>query len=73
MTLNKNTGVNTELTAHVCQAGAALNSDAVAAPGTIKWYGDGSATALAATGATLTITDSDVTNKAVYVAQLESD
>ena len=72
-TIFKNTGVNTVLTAHVYQAGAELNSDAVAALGTIKWYKDGSATALATTGATLTITDSDVNNKEVYVARLERD
>ena len=37
----------------------------------IKWYKDGSSTALSTTGPTLNITTSDVTNKASYIAQLE--
>ena len=71
-TIFKNTGVSTTLTAHVYKAGVELNSTEIAALGTIKWYKDGSSTPLATTGATLNITASDVTNKASYIAQLES-
>ena len=70
-TIFKNTGVSTTLTAHVYKAGVELNATEIAALGTIKWYKDGSTTALATTGATLNITASDVTNKASYIAQLE--
>lgn len=47
------------------------NATQIAALGTIKWYKDGSSTALSTTGPTLNITSSDVTNKASYIAQLE--
>ena len=67
----KNTSVATTLTAHVYQGGAELTSTQIAALGTVKWYKDGSTTATA-TGATLTIDAGQVTNKASYVAQLES-
>ena len=67
----KNTGVSTTLTAHVYKAGVELNATQIAALGTIKWYKDGSSTALSTTGPTLNITSSDVTNKASYIAQLE--
>ena len=70
-TIFKNTGVSTTLTAHVYKAGVELNATQIAALGTIKWYKDGSSTALSTTGATLNITPSDVTNKASYIAQLE--
>ena len=70
-TIFKNTGVSTTLTAHVYKAGVELNATQIAELGTIKWYKDGSSTALATTGATLNITASDVTNKASYIAQLE--
>ena len=70
-TIFKNTGVSTTLTAHVYKAGTELNATQIAALGTIKWYKDGSTTALSTTGATLNITPSDVTNKASYIAQLE--
>ena len=70
-TIFKNTGVSTTLTAHVYKGGVELNATEIAALGTIKWYKDGSSTALATTGATLNITPSDVTNKASYIAQLE--
>ena len=70
-TIFKNTGVSTTLTAHVYKAGVELNATQIAALGTIKWYKDGSSTALSTTGATLNITSSDVTNKASYIAQLE--
>lgn len=67
----KNTSVATTLTAHVYQAGVELNATQIAALGTIKWYKDGSTTATS-TGATLAIDAGQVTNKASYVAQLES-
>ncbi|MBQ6326327.1 MAG: hypothetical protein IJI26_09715 [Clostridia bacterium] len=70
-TIFKNTGVSTTLTAHVYKAGVELNATQIAALGTIKWYKDGSTTALSTTGPTLNITSSDVTNKASYIAQLE--
>ena len=70
-TIFKNTSISTTLTAHVYQAGVELTSTQIAALGTIKWYKDGSETALSTTGATLTISAGDVTNKASYVAQLE--
>ena len=53
------------------KAGVELNATQIAELGTIKWYKDGSSTALATTGATLNITASDVTSKASYIAQLE--
>lgn len=67
----KNTNIATTLTAHVYQGAVELTSTQIAALGTIKWYKDGSATALTTTGATLTISSGDVTNSASYVAQLE--
>lgn len=70
-TIFKNTGVSTTLTAHVYQAGTELTATQIAALGTIKWYKDGSSTALSTTGATLSISASDVVNKASYIAQLE--
>lgn len=70
-TIFKNTAITTTLTAHVYKAGAELDSTAIAALGTIKWYKDGSTTALSATGPTLNIGTGDVTSKATYIAQLE--
>ena len=70
-TIFKNTDVSTTLTAHVYKAGVELNATQIAALGTIKWYKDGSSTAMSTTGPTLNITPSDVTNKASYIAQLE--
>ena len=69
-TIFKNTSIASTLTAHVYQAGTELTSTQIAALGTIKWYKDGGSTAVA-TGASLTISAGDVTNKATYVAQLE--
>lgn len=70
-TIFKNSAIATTLTAHVYQGGNELNSTQIAALGTIKWYKDGSTTALSTTGPTLTITAGQVTNKATYIAQLE--
>ena len=69
-TIFKNTSIASTLTAHVYQAGTELTSTQIAALGSIKWYKDGGSTAVA-TGASLTISAGDVTNKATYVAQLE--
>ena len=71
-TIFKNTAVSTTLTAHVYMAGVEVTGDDLTALGTIKWYKDGSSTALATTGPTLTISAGDVTNKATYIAQLET-
>ena len=70
-TIFKNTAVVTTLTAHVYKAGTELTASQIAALGTIKWYKDGSSTAMSTTGATLNISSGDVTNKATYIAQLE--
>lgn len=69
-TIFKNTAIATVLTAHVFKAGVELTVAQIAALGTIKWYKDGSTTAIA-TGVTLTIDAGDVRGKADYVAQLE--
>lgn len=69
----KNTAVNTVLTAHVYQAGKELTASTtptLASLGTIKWYKDGSTTAVG-TGQTLTIDADDVTDSASYTARLE--
>lgn len=70
-TIFKNTAIATTLTAHVYVAGVEVTGDALTALGTIKWYKDGSSTALSTTGPTLTIDSGDVTGKATYIAQLE--
>ena len=67
----KNSSIETVLTAHVYKAGVEVTGSALTALGTIKWYKDGGSTAVG-TGATLTISAGDVTNKATYVAQLEA-
>lgn len=69
-TIFKNADISTTLTAHVYKAGAEVTGTALSNLGTIKWYKDGSTTAVA-TGTTLTINAGDVSNKASYVAQLE--
>ena len=66
----KNTDIATTLTAHVYKGAAEVTGSALTALGTIKWYKDGGTTAVA-TGTTLTINPGDVTNNAVYTAQLE--
>lgn len=71
-TIFKNTSVVTVLTAHVYKAGVELTAAQIAALGTIRWYKDGSATALSPTGATLSISADDVNSKATYIAQLEA-
>lgn len=68
-TIFKNTSIATTLTAHIYKAGVEVT--AAQAGGTLKWYKDGGSTAVA-TGATLTISAGDVTNKASYEVRLES-
>ena len=67
----KNTDIATTLTAHVYRGGAEITGSALTALGTIKWYKDGSQSAIA-TGQTLTIDAGDVQSRASYVAQLEA-
>lgn len=69
-TIFKNTNIATTLTAHVYKGGAEVTGSALSALGSIKWYKDGGATAVA-TGTSLTISAGDVANKANYTAQLE--
>ena len=53
------------------RGGAELTTTQIAALGTINWYLNASTTS-SATGSTLTIDAGDVTNKADYIAKLES-
>lgn len=69
-TVFKNNSGTTTLTAHVYRAGAELSSQDVAKLGTIKWYKDGGTTSVGS-GATLSVSASSVSSKAVYTAQLE--
>ena len=69
-TVFKNNNGSTTLTAHVYRAGAELSSQDVAKLGTIKWYKDGSTTSVGS-GATLSVSASSVSSKAVYTAKLE--
>ena len=66
----KNSEGSTTLTAHVYQSGAELTSAQISALGTLKWYKDGGTTAVG-TGATLTVSASSISSKAVYTVQLE--
>ena len=70
-TVFKNSNGTTTLTAHVYRAGAELSSQQIAQLGTIKWYKDGGATSVGS-GATLSVSASSVSSKAVYTAQLEA-
>ena len=70
-TIFKNTQAATTLTARLFQGGAELSSAQIAALGTVKWYKDGGSTAVG-TGLTFSISAGDVTNKAVYTANLET-
>lgn len=67
----KNTSIATTLTAHIYKGGAEVTGSALTALGTIKWYKDGSTTPIG-TGQTLTISAGDVTDRANYIAQLET-
>ena len=69
-TVFKNSSGTTTLTAHVYKAGVELSSTDVAKLGTIKWYKDGGTTSVGS-GATLSVSASSVSSKAVYTAQLE--
>jgi hypothetical protein len=69
-TIFKNTAIATTMTAHVYKGPAEVTGTALTGLGTIKWYKDGAATAVA-TGQTLTVKAGDVASKATYTAQLE--
>lgn len=69
-TVFKNSNGSTTLTAHVYKAGAELSSQQIAQLGTIKWYKDGGTTSVGS-GATLSVSASSVSSKAVYTAKLE--
>ena len=70
-TIFKNTQAVTTLTAHVYSGGVELTSTEINALGTVKWYKDDSTT-VAGTGTTYSVTAGQVTNKATFIAQLES-
>lgn len=69
-TVFKNNNGTTTLTAHVYKAGVEVTGSALSALGTIKWYKDGGTTSVGS-GATLSVSASSVSSKAVYTAQLE--
>lgn len=69
-TVFKNNNGTTTLTAHVYKAGVEQTGTALSALGTIGWYKDGGTTSVG-TGATLSVSASSVSSKAVYTAQLE--
>ena len=66
----KNTAIATTLSARVYKGGTEVTGSSLTALGTIKWYKDQGTTAVA-TGSTFTISAGDVTNKAVFTANLE--
>lgn len=66
----KNSSGSTTLTAHVYRAGVEVTGTALSALGTIKWYKNGGTTPVG-TGATLSVSASSVSSKAVYTCQLE--
>lgn len=66
----KNTEIATTLSAHVYKGGVEITGSSLTALGTIKWYKDEGATAVA-TGSELTIQAGDVANQANYTAKLE--
>jgi len=70
-TIFKNTQAATTLTAHIFQGATELNSTAIAALGTVKWYKDGTYMT-GKDGLTLSISAGDVTDKATYTAKLEA-
>lgn len=67
----KNTQVATVLTAKVYKGGVEVTGATLTALGTIKWYKDGGTTSVG-TGATLTISAGQVTDRATYEARLEN-
>jgi hypothetical protein len=67
----KNTGVSTTLTAHVYKGGVEVTGTSLSSLGTIKWYKNGGSEAVA-TGASLTVSPTDVANLANYEARLEA-
>lgn len=72
-TVFKNSTGTTVLTAHIYKAGVEQTITAAGVCGTlgsVKWYKDGSTTAVA-TASTLTVSAADVTNAVAYTCQLE--
>ena len=69
-TVFKNSSGTTTLTAHVYKAGVEVTGTALSALGTISWYKDGGTTSVG-TGATLSVSASSVSSKAVYTCQLD--
>ena len=67
----KNSSGTTVLTAHVYVGGEEVTGTALTALGAIKWYKDGGTSAVA-TGTTLSVSASAITDKAVYEARLEA-
>lgn len=67
----KNAQVATTLTAKVYKGGVEVTGASLTALGTIKWYKDGGTTSVG-TGATLTISAGQVTDRATYEARLEN-
>lgn len=73
-TIFKNNSGSTVLTAHVFKGAveqSITDAGVCGSLGSIKWYKQGSATALK-TSKTLTVSAADVTNSVVYTAQLEN-
>ena len=70
-TIFKSSTGSTTLTAHVYKGDSELSSAQISAIGTLKWYKDNGSTAIE-TGATLSVSASNVTSKAVYTVKLES-
>ncbi|MDD3231355.1 MAG: hypothetical protein PHE09_19410 [Oscillospiraceae bacterium] len=68
----KGSSISTILTAHVFKGGQELTADEITKLGILKWYQDGSDTAIAS-GKTLAISAGDVLIKATYLVQLEDD
>lgn len=69
-TVFKNSSGTTTLTAHVYKAGVEVTGSDLSALGTVKWYKDGGTTSVGS-GATLSVSASSVSSKAVYTAKLE--
>ena len=72
-TVFKNNSGSTVLTAHVFKGGVEqtiTDAGVCGALGSVKWY-VGSSTTSVSTSKTITVSASDVTNSAVYTAQLE--
>lgn len=67
----KNTGIATTLYAHVYKGGVEITGNALTALGSINWYKDG-ASEVYATGTSISLSATDVSNKAIFEARLEA-